>query len=256
MRFLRSFEVEVQEQLEELRVARLEEAERRQELRGELLRRVVSAQEAERQRVARELHDDTGQSLTAIGLGLRAVARSIQQDPERAKHNLDRLEGLVDRSLEELQRMISDLRPSHLDDLGLPAALRWWGQEVESRSGLPVFFELEGEARPLAPAVSTALFRVAQEALNNVMKHAQAERAGLRLQYGEWAVQLVVTDDGRGFDPGKLAGLHRTAWGLLGMRERAELLGGQLELDTGPGEGVTIQVSIPYQKEGLNINGD
>lgn len=256
MRFLRSFEVEVQEQMEQLRAERLEEAERRQALRGELLRRVVAAQETERQRVARELHDDTGQSLTAIGLGLRAVARSLDQDPDRAQENLVRLEGLVDRSLEGLQRMISDLRPSQLDDLGLSAALRWCGQEVERRSDLQVEFKVEGEARPLSPAVSTALFRIAQEALNNVMKHASANHVDIDLRYGEWAVWVQVHDDGQGFDLDQLSTTDRTSWGLLGMRERAELLGGRVELETSPGQGVLVRVSIPYQLEGAEDDAD
>lgn len=256
MRFLRSFEVEMQEQIEQLRADRLEEAERRQTLRGELLRRVVSAQETERQRIARELHDDTGQSLTAIGLGLRAVSRSLEQDPERAQENLNRLENLVDRSLEELQRMISDLRPSHLDDLGLPAALRWYGQEVESRSELKVQFLAEGETRTLSPAVTTALFRIAQEALTNVIKHAEASDVQVTLRFGQHAVWLQVRDDGRGFDLEGLASQDRTSWGLLGMRERAALLGGNLEIQASPKQGTLVRVSIPYQAEGVEQDGD
>ena len=133
IRFLRSFEFETQRKIAELQDVQLQEAQRREALRGELLRQVVSAQEAERQRIARELHDATGQSLTAIGLGLRGVSNTLRLDTDKAAENLRQLEGLVARSLDELQRLIADLRPSHLDDLGLPAALRWYAGEVQSR---------------------------------------------------------------------------------------------------------------------------
>jgi signal transduction histidine kinase len=247
MRFLRAFEVEVQRQLQELRVARLEGAERREALRGELLRRVVSAQEAERKRVARELHDDTGQALTAIGLGLRAVSRAIQQNPKKAADNLGQLESLVDRSLDDLQRLIADLRPSHLDDLGLPAALRWYGNELEERTGLEIDFELDGEPQPVDPPVNTALFRVAQEALTNVVKHAQAAQVGMHLRYSSDGVSLQVSDDGVGFDQDALSDKGRASWGLLGMEERATLLGGTLSVQSKAGSGTCVLVTIPYR---------
>ncbi len=249
MRFLRAFEVEVQQQIEELRAARLEEAERREQLRGELLRRVVAAQEAERKRVARELHDDTGQALTAIGLGLRGVGRSIDADSSKAKGHLLELELLVEQALEELQRMIGDLRPSHLDDLGLPAALRWYAKEIEDRADLPVDVKVLGEPRSLDPPVSTALFRIAQEALINVLKHAAASRVEVTLFFAAKAVSLEVKDDGRGFDRRAVAGAGGTAWGLVGMEERATLLGGEMELESQPGEGTCVRVSIPYREE-------
>ncbi|MFP3853630.1 MAG: sensor histidine kinase, partial [Anaerolineales bacterium] len=255
MRFLRSFEFEIQGQLEELRSARLKEAERRQELRGELLRRVVSAQEAERKRMARELHDDTGQTLTAIGLGLRAVSRMIDQEPTRAQDNLDHLEGLVNQSLEELQRMIADLRPSHLDDLGLAAALRWYAQELESRDRLQVNVNVEGEVRRLEPAVGTALFRIAQEALTNVIKHAQTDQAEVRLRYAPDVMLLQVVDHGRGFDQETLEEERRSSFGLLGMQERAELLGGALRIVAEPGQGTRIHVSIPCGEGGVFHDG-
>ena len=162
IRFLRAFEVETQNQIAALQDAQLEEARRREALRGELLRRVVEAQEAERQRIARELHDETGQALTAIGLGLRSVLTTMFQDLDKAGGNLKQLQTLAAHSLTELQRLIADLRPSHLDDLGLVATLRWYAGEVENRTGLKVKFEVDGEVRPLPSEVRTALFRVAQ----------------------------------------------------------------------------------------------
>jgi signal transduction histidine kinase len=244
IRFLRSFEFETQRKIALLQEAQLQEAQRREALRGELLRQTVSAQEAERQRIARELHDATGQSLTAIGLGLRGISNTLRQDADKAAENLRQLEGLVARSLDELQRLIADLRPSHLDDLGLPAALRWYAGEVQNRVPLTVAVEINGEPRPIDPVANTALFRVAQEALTNVMKHAEATKATVRLSYLPSVVMLQVEDDGCGFDV--RAQTQRPAWGLLGMEERATLLGGYLAIQSQPGHGARIEMMIPY----------
>jgi signal transduction histidine kinase len=246
MRVLRAFEVEIQRQIAALQAARLEEAERREALRGEMLRRIVSAQEAERQRIARELHDETGQALTAIGLGLRGVSTNLSQDGERSLQNLRRLEGLVESSLVELQHLIADLRPSHLDDLGLAATLRWYAGELQARVPLRVAVEVTGEACPLPSEVKTTLFRVVQEALTNVIKHAHAQNAIVQLTFGERGVSVQVQDDGMGFVPSKLNPASRPSWGLVGMEERAALLGGQFILDTKPGRGTRIEVFIPY----------
>lgn len=245
IRFLRSFEVERRAQISALQAARLEEAEQRQALSGQLYRRVVDAQEAERQRVARELHDETGQALTAIGLGLRGVSAMLNQDKEVAAQNLRQLEGLVDQSLTELQRLIADLRPSHLDDLGLPATLRWYASEVQKRTGLQVHVEISGEPHALLREVNTALFRIVQEALTNTVKHARARSAQVRLIFEPTTVTVRIQDDGLGFDAGRISRQGRRPWGLEGMRERAGLLGGTLELDSIPGLGTTISVTIP-----------
>jgi signal transduction histidine kinase len=246
IRFLRSFEVETQRQIAELQAARLEEAHRREELRGELLRRVVAAQEAERQRIARELHDATGQALTALGLGLRGAATTLRQDTDQAAQRLRQLEGLAANTLDELRHLIADLRPSHLDDLGLASTLRWYAKEVQSRLPLEVSFEIGGDEHPLNPALKIALFRVAQEALNNVIKHSGAKRAWVRLNYREGEVSLQVEDDGCGFEPTSPAIDRRPAWGLIGMQERATLLSGRFNIQSSPGRGACVEVVIPY----------
>jgi signal transduction histidine kinase len=246
MRVLRSFEVETQHQLANLQFARVQEAERREAQRGEMLRQVVAAQEAERQRIARELHDETGQALTALGLGLRGISASLHQDAGRASQNLRQLEGLVETALVELQHLIADLRPSHLDDLGLAAALRWYAGEVQSRVPLQVKVEVSGEERPLPGEVKTTLFRVGQEALTNVVKHAGARAACIQLVFGDQGVALQVQDDGAGFNPARLNRASRPPWGLIGMEERAALLGGTFDLATRPGQGTRIDVFIPY----------
>lgn len=248
IRFLRAFEVETQREIAGLQAARLEGAQRREAVHRELLRRVVGAQEAERQRVARELHDETGQSLTAIGMGLRGVTHILRHDADKAEKNLRMLEGMVARSLDELQRLISDLRPSHLDDLGLPAALRWYTNEIQNRLPLKVHMEITGEPRDLPAELKTAIFRIAQEALTNVVKHSGARNVNVHLCYQTDVVSLSVKDDGRGFDTRLGAHPSRPTWGLLGMQERTTLLGGKLELRSGINQGTEVMISIPYYK--------
>ncbi len=245
-RFLRSFEVETQRQIDELQTARLLEAERREALRGEFLRRVVAAQESERQRIARELHDETGQALTALGLGLRGVSSTIRQDEEKAASNLRQLEGMAVQSLDELRRLISDLRPSHLDDLGLAATIRWYIGELQLRSDIEVDLDIPADEDCNLPStISTSLFRIVQEALTNIVKHSQASHAWIRLWRADGIVNLEIEDNGVGFDPQRQFSQGGSAWGLLGMEERTTLLGGDFRLRSVPGDGANISVRVP-----------
>jgi signal transduction histidine kinase len=248
-RLLRLTQVQTQRQIAALQASRLQEAERREAWRGELFKRVVAAQEAERQRIARELHDETGQALTAIGLGLRGASATLRQDPDRAVGNLRKLEDLVARAIDELQRVIADLRPSHLDDLGLPAALRWYASELQARTHLSVSVEVLGEPWPIGPTANTALFRVTQEALTNVARHAEATVAIVFLEYEPDRVRLRVDDNGKGFDPSVIANPDRVSWGLLGIEERASLLGGKMVLRSQAGRGTSLEVNIPRSGE-------
>ena len=255
IRFLRAFQVENDRQIVSLQEARLKEAKQREKMRGELYKRVVTAQESERQRIARELHDETGQALTAIGLGLRGLTSSLQTSKsERAKQNLHQLELLTAHSLDELQRLIADLRPSHLDDLGLSSALRWYANTLQERVKLDVHVEIQGEEKSVASPVKIALFRIAQEALTNVIKHAQAKNAHVVLTYAEDHVHIRVTDDGRGFDMDAAGSAKRVSWGLKGMEERTALLGGKFEVHSRLGQGTTVEVSIPYLQEEADEN--
>ncbi len=246
IRVLRSFEVETRRRITNLQAARLEEAQRREAMRGEMLKRIVAAQEAERQRIARELHDETGQALTAIGLGLRGVATTIQDNGDRSVTNLRQLEQLVADSLVELQRLIADLRPSHLDDLGLGATLRWYSGEIEKRLPLKVHVSVDNERLDLTTELKTTLFRITQEALTNVIKHANANVVKVRLNYEPEGIQLDVVDDGVGFEPGALPTTRRPSWGLIGMQERATLMGGNFEIRSYPGAGTRVEVYLPY----------
>jgi signal transduction histidine kinase len=214
-----------------------------------MLRRIVAAQEAERQRIARELHDETGQALTAIGLGLRGVTSSVESDGDKSINNLRQLEQLVEHSLMELQRLISDLRPSHLDDLGLGAALRWYAGEIESRLPLKVKVSVTEEKTDLSTEMKTTLFRITQEALTNVIKHAAASQVKVTLIYVTEGVRLEVVDDGIGFDQSAMQLARRPSWGLIGMQERSTLLGGTFKVTSDPGSGTRVEIYIPYISE-------
>lgn len=256
IRVLRSFEVETRRRIEELQTARVKEAERREALKGEMLRRIVAAQEAERQRIARELHDETGQALTAIGLGLRGVSSSLKHDGDKPAANIRQLEQLVEHSLLELQRLISDLRPSHLDDLGLGAALRWYGGEIEKRLPLEVNVTVMNEKMELSTEVKTTLFRIMQEALTNVIKHSGANKVKVILDYQFDGVRLEVIDDGVGFTRNATQSATRPSWGLIGMTERAGLLGGNFEINSYPGVGTRVSVFIPYEVQKEEIDDE
>ncbi len=217
----------------------------REARRGELLQRTTAAQEAERKRIARELHDETGQALTALALGLRGMSKLMNRHPDKAAQQIDQLQSISTQALEELRHLISDLRPSHLDDLGLVAALRWYAEQVDQRSTTHIDFETRGEAFRLPPETETTLFRIAQESLGNVIKHANARNAHCLLSFEPGSVQLVIRDDGSGFESSEVfkPGAGR-AWGLIGIQERAGLTGGELQIDSSPGQGTTISVRI------------
>jgi signal transduction histidine kinase len=229
-----------------------EEVQEREALRAELYRRIVSAQERERQRIARELHDGTGQVLTGLGLGLKAAAETVLDNPELASRQLTELKDLNARAIQELRELIADLRPSVLDDLGLVPALHGQVNEFEERTGVRASMIVSGRRRRLAPEVETVLFRIAQEALTNVAKHADAEHVMVRLVFEKEALQLIITDDGRGFDPQEALHAHgaqRRAWGLLGMQERITLIDGACEIASQPGRGSTVRAIVPLAHE-------
>lgn len=251
VRFLRAFQVEIQEKINALQAARLEEAQQREALRGELFRQVVAAQEAERQRMARDLHDETGQALTAIGLGLRGLSNTIRHgNADQATNTLRHLESMAASSLTELQRLIADLRPSHLDDLGLPAALRWYAGVVQERTNLNIRVEINGPEQTVDATVKIALFRVMQEALNNIIKHANATQINIQLTFELEGLRLRIRDDGRGFDvQASRKNQGRVSLGLIGMQERANLLGGTCVVTSVPGRGTLVEIKIPYHQQ-------
>ncbi len=246
IRSLRSFGVENLRQINALREAQQAERQRLEETRSELLHRTVKAQESERQRIARELHDETGQTLTALGMGLRGLSETIGFDPERAAKQASQLEAVAMSGIDELQNMVAGLHPSQLDDLGLLAALRWYANQVSTRYGLKVEVISLGPPPELEPEERTVLFRIAQEALSNVVRHADATRAEVRLVHSPEQVCLIVEDNGQGFDVDDSLSNDqvRPCWGLLGMIERATLAGGSCRITSEPGKGTRVEVDI------------
>ena len=204
------------------------------------LRRAVQAQEAERKRLARELHDETGQALTSILLGLAAVESS--KTAEEAHAAAADLRGLVVETLQSVRRLAVELRPSALDDFGLEPALRRLGETVREGGTLDVQVETRLGAVRLPADVETALYRIVQEALTNAVKHAGANHVSVVVTRKATGVQVMIEDDGSGFDP---AARSTGGLGLLGMRERVELLDGTLAIDTSPGAGTTLIVELP-----------
>jgi len=204
------------------------------------LRRVVSGQELERRRLARELHDETGQALTSILLGLRAVEEADGRDDVRTA--VGDLRELVVATLQDVRRLAVQLRPKALDDFGLVPALERLVQTFAETSGIRVDLEAQlGEER-LPAEVETTLYRIVQEALTNVVKHAEASRVSILLVRREGSATAVIEDNGRGFNP---ATAPTDRLGLEGMRERAELHEGRLAVETAPGAGTTLVVEVP-----------
>jgi len=220
-----------------------EEVKEKEALRQQFLERVIAAQEAERQRLARELHDEAGQTLTALSLGLRR----LQDDPRlpaAAQDLAQELKAQVAALSTELHRLAVELRPSALDRVGLIGALEQYAQEFAQRYGLKVQFESGLPASVHLPAeIETSLYRIVQEALTNVARHAQAQSVSVLLQMCEEQIVVTIEDDGKGFDPAQAQKNGRL--GLFGMRERAAMLGGSLNIESAPGEGTTVFVKVP-----------
>jgi signal transduction histidine kinase len=204
------------------------------------LSRVVAGQELERRRLARELHDETGQALTSILLGLRAVDEAASSPG--TKKAVSDLRELVVATLQDVRRLAVQLRPTALDDFGLVAALERLVQTFAEMTGIDVQLEAQLGAERLPPEVETTLYRLGQEALTNVVKHAEARHVSILLARREGKAVAVIEDDGRGFDPNAADG---DGVGLLGMRERVELHDGRLTVESGPQAGTTLRIEIP-----------
>lgn len=212
-----------------------------------LLHRTLTAQEGERKRIARELHDGLGQYLTALRLGFNGIESACAGD-RAAQQRMTELKRLAGDLGRELNRMAWELRPMALDDLGLRRAVTQYLEEWAERSRLQIELEVKLDDRRLPQAVETALFRVLQEAITNVMKHADANRVSVILEAADDMVRLIVEDDGRGFDLDTGAdeqALGIRHLGLLGVRERLALVGGSLEVESPAQGGTTIYVCIP-----------
>ena len=207
---------------------------------------VLRGQEDERSRLAHELHDETVQALIALDQHLQLVERTARRDPQTALIKLTELRAMTATTIEEVRRVIRDLRPIYLDDLGLVPAIEMLTQSLTQPDRLKATFVLEGEVRRLAPEYELAVYRIVQEALNNVVKHAQAKQVDVQMRFDE-KLSVSVHDDGIGFAmPTRVDALtDRGHFGLIGMRERAELSGSRLAIHSSPGKGTTVEVVLP-----------
>jgi signal transduction histidine kinase len=209
----------------------------------QLAQQVIAAQEEERQRLSRELHDQVGQNLTALLLTLNALEENHPAPPE-AERLLNHTRGLADQMLRDLHRLAWELRPAALDDLGLETALRQYAEDSTQRAGLRLDFHCHGlRDRRLPPHVETTLYRVVQEALTNVVRHARASRVSVLLGADADRARAIVEDDGQGFEVE--AALNTPRLGLLGMEERVALVNGALTIEASPGAGTTVYVNVP-----------
>ncbi|NLG69163.1 MAG: HAMP domain-containing protein [Firmicutes bacterium] len=230
-----------------------DEVREKERLRGRLLTRVMGAQEEERRRSARELHDSVGQSLTAIMLRIDWMLQVLRDPDGQLARRLGQLRQLAEATLEDVRRITYDLRPAALDDLSLAAAVIWYARTHLEPAGLTVVADVDACADlRLPPSVEIAVFRVAQEAVTNVLRHAGARRVEVRIHCqgdaDQGTVEMTIVDDGRGFVPAEvMARRDRPPLGLLGMRERMDLVGGQLEIVSSPGQGTRVEVRVPFK---------
>jgi len=224
-----------------------QELQNKEQMRAELLRQVITAQEDERRRVARELHDVTSQALATLAVRLETITARPCANDEEMKVQLEGIKSLLATTSREVHRLIYDLRPSLLDDLGLPAALRSCAHSSLDAAGVEVHLEVVGQERRLPPQVEIALFRIVQEAVSNIAGHARAESTYISLEFKDKSVAVHAEDDGIGFNLSQVLSSTggKEGMGLLGMKERAELLGGTLAIDTTPGGGTRVSVEIP-----------
>jgi signal transduction histidine kinase len=208
---------------------------------------ILHAQEKERARVARELHDDTGQALTLLLVRLQLLADRIT-DP-KTREELAELRALVAQTMDGVRRLVVDLGPTVLDDLGLASSVEWLAERMRADGRMRVDLRLDLDLEPPRP-IALAIFRVTQEALTNVLRHAAASCVSIRLTHDDGHLRLVVADDGIGFDLQSAERRHEESVGLVGMTERIALVAGQLSIESAPGRGTTIVAVVPFARDG------
>jgi len=219
--------------------------------RAHIAHHVIRAQEEERRRLARELHDGPAQMLANLVLRLDIAERMIDGDREQVRAELQDIKILVKETLKDLRRSMFNLRPMALDDLGLVPTLRGYVESLKEQSGLDVELQVMGRERRLSPTAEAALFRVVQEAIHNAQRHGRCQHVMVRVEFGPQGVGLVIQDDGVGFDPEAVApGSGESGLGLLHMRERVHLLQGELRVQSAPGRGTKVRVLVPWEGVG------
>ncbi len=214
---------------------------------------IVNIQEEERRRIAQELHDEAGQALTGIKMNLEWVEKELAPSEKAVREKIDEVKSQVGKIMEELRRLSYDLRPAILDELGLVPTLRWYIEEYSKRTRTAVHLQTTGLQKRLSAKIEILLYRVIQEALTNVAKHAQAESVVLSLEKKDVHIHLYITDDGKGFEVKRYFSsppMIRRGLGILGMKERVELAGGTFFIDSDLGQGTRISIKVPIVKRG------
>jgi two-component system sensor histidine kinase UhpB len=254
---LRDLTLGLQEKNKQLEASNLVEKERlfeaisqqREQLRA-LNQKLTEVQEAERKQLARELHDEMGQALTAISINLAAIAQEIPSEcaPD-IQERLNEAKALADQTLEQVRELSFNLRPATLDDLGLVPTLRWYIKQCAKRANIQIELEVSGLKDRLPARIETTLYRLFQEALTNVTRHAQATTVRLALRRRRASVIAQIKDDGRGFDVAQVLDreVMKDGTGLLGMRERVGLLDGVFKIQSEPGSGTQVSIEIPLK---------
>ena len=214
----------------------------REKLRN-LTAHLHSVREEERKNIAREIHDELAQALTALKIDVFWMKKRLPNDNCALQQKIQAMSGLIDTTIKSVQRIASKLRPGLLDDLGLQEAIQWHTQEFQARTGVHCDLAFEGEWERLDPDRAITVFRVFQEALTNVARHAKATRIKMTGQTTDRRVKIAIRDDGRGITPAESA--NPNSFGIMGMRERVHYWGGSISIQGDPGEGTTIEVSIP-----------
>jgi PAS domain S-box-containing protein len=217
----------------------------RQEL-SRLTEKLFQSQEAERRRIARELHDEAGQALTAVKLGLDRLEQKLSAEDDHLKQEVEEIRKMLTRTASEIRRISYRLHPTLLSDLGLEPALNLLFKDIAQRSGLDIGFRMVGFDHRLDADTETVLYRFCQEAITNTLKHARAKRFSLSIIKSYPKIIFIAEDDGRGFN-GEIGSSDKWSLGLLGMRERASLLGGGFSIKTAPGEGARLRIEIPLR---------
>lgn len=218
------------------------------------LSQIIEAQENERKRISRELHDEIGQALTAIKFNLDMIDKDLPQSFSNIRGRLGEAKSLSNHTLTAMRQLSMDLRPTMLDDFGIIPTLRWYIQNFSNRLNIFSHFEARGFEEKLPTQIETAIYRIIQEALNNIAKHASANRVEIFLEEKDTTIRASIVDNGRGFDLEKV--LHpespERGFGIIGMKERVSLLGGQIDIHSRLGEGTQIHLEIPYKRDGSN----
>ncbi len=224
-----------------------EELKQKEEMRCRLLAKVISAQEEERKRIARELHDETGQALTSLMVGLKFI-EDLNTDTQ-AKEKIAQLRALASQTLDEVHRLATELRPSLLDDLGLHAAIQKYTKEYAAKMNIDVDSYISGLSEQRLPSeIEVSVYRIIQEALTNIAKYAGASQVSVVLRQRDSSLVAIIEDNGSGFDVNRvMSAKWENRLGLFGMYERASLIGGNLTIESQPGNGTSVFLEVPLK---------